>query len=226
MDLSSLIRFALMASALTLMASSLVACGGASTPARTAHEFGTLIEREAYESAYRLLASESRAGLSQEDFISELRANPSERLALAALLRGEPEVQRAEARFQLADGSVARFILEDGEWRLDGELLDPYPQSTPELALRSFARAIQNERYDLLIRFVPNRDREGLSEEIFREAFGEGLDPALLRLFAIIEETESFNVQSEDDRAVIQYASDGLVFFLFEDAVWKVADLR
>lgn len=211
---------------LLAIAFSVSACGGSPSPSRTAHDFGTLIERESYDAAYRLLSAESRETLSQESFARELRANPSERLTLASLLKGEPALQRAEARFELADGSVARFVLEDGEWRLDGDVLDPYPQTTPELALRSFARVIQNKRYDLLLRFVPNHDREGLNEEIFREAFDEGLDPALVRLLAIIDETESFRAQIEDDRAVIQYASDGLAFFLFEDGVWKVADLR
>lgn len=202
------------------------ACGGPSTPSRTARDFGNLIEREAYDAAYHLLASDSRAEVSPEDFARELRQNPSERLALASMLRGEPEAQRAEARFTLADGTVVRFYLEDGEWRLDGSILNPYPQSTPELALRSFSRAVQNKRFDLLIRFVPRRDREGLNEQVFREAFEDGPDPALARLFAIVDETDSFKAQIEDDRAVIQYASDGLVFLVFEDSVWKIADLR
>ena len=38
-------------------------------------------------------------------------------------------------------------------------VVDFYDQSTPRAALRSFVRAMERERYDVVLRMVPNADR-------------------------------------------------------------------
>ena len=62
---------------------------------------------------------------------------------------------------QLPLGETVPLVLEDGRWRIDGPLLEPWGQRTPRAALRTFVRALEQRRYDVLSRLVPARYRPG-----------------------------------------------------------------
>ena len=58
-----------------------------------------------------------------------------------------------------------RLIQEGGQWRIATNPLGFYDQSTPKAALRSFIRAYRLERWDVMLRFVPNSYREKMTKE-------------------------------------------------------------
>jgi hypothetical protein len=57
------------------------------------------------------------------------------------------------------DDEPIELVQLDGHWRIRRESLDPYPQSGPLAALRSFVSALERHRYDVSLRLCPSRDR-------------------------------------------------------------------
>ena len=74
---------------------------------------------------------------------------------------------------QLPLGETVPLVLEDGRWRVDGPLLEPWGQRTPRAALRTFVRALEQRRYDVLSRLVPARYRAGLTADKLRQYWEE-----------------------------------------------------
>src|SRR5262249_14801860 len=59
---------------------------------------------------------------------------------------------------------------EGGHWRIDAAAVDLYGQSTPRQALMGFLRAFERKRYDIVLRYVPDAEKEGTAP-------GEGAPP-------------------------------------------------
>src|SRR5439155_5602410 len=84
----------------------------------------------------------------------------------AEKLRGARVELTAEA--QLAGGEKLPLVVGNGAWRLARDPLDFYPARTPADALRSFARAVENRRYEIVARFVPSRYRATVTVDAVR----------------------------------------------------------
>ena len=55
-----------------------------------------------------------------------------------------------------------RLRREDGTWRVVTDVIDWYSQRTPRQAVRSFVRAVEARRWDVLLRLLPEADREAI----------------------------------------------------------------
>jgi len=55
-------------------------------------------------------------------------------------------------------------VYEAGGWRVDGTGIERYGQSTPRQALLGFLRAFERKRYDIIMRYVPDKERQGAAE--------------------------------------------------------------
>lgn len=215
-----------MRKAAPILALVLAACGSAPTPAKTAREFAALLDAGSYGAAWSLLSEESRAELDRRELERRMRANPEEREMIVDRLSGEVSEQRAEALYRLSDGRVVRLVLEEGEWKLDGAILDVYSQETPRLAVASFARALRNRRYDVVLRFVPRAHLgPDLNEEALRESFEEELAEETAALLQKIEDSTTTPIEENGDHARLSLGGADVVLLVREDGAWKIEDL-
>lgn len=214
---------ALMLSGVTL--GGLAGCGGGSSAAdTTVREFSEAIRQDRPRQAYALLSEDYRQRVSYEEFERYLSDHPEEARDVAALLQridGEAEVT---AVVRYADGQELTLVQEDGEWRIAGNPANLYDQSTPRAAVRSFVRAMERRRYDIVLRFVPNASREGMDEERLRASFeGEGREE-IERLVASLRANLDNPIEEVGDRATMTYGEGAAVQLILEDGVWKVED--
>ncbi len=198
--------------------------GGHRTPESALEAFSEALRERDYASAYRLLAKEYRAEVTLHEFRERLERNPEERDELSALLARPAGESRITAEVPYGDGEVLRLRFEGGRWRLVGNVFDFYDQSTPRAALRSFVRAIERRRYDVVLRFVPNADREGMTEERLREAWEGPSREAIARLVENLRANLDNPITRTGDHATMPYGDRFTAELLFEDGVWKVQD--
>lgn len=176
--------------------------------------------------AYALMSADYRRRVSRAEFARHLAENPAEaREAADALARPDGSAaQRAE--LQLADGDTVTLVRDDGDWRIATNLANFYDQSTPRAALRSFVRAMERERYDVVLRFVPDADREGMTEARMRTAFAEEGRDETARLIAALRAALDAPLEAVGDHATLRYGEDGrrVARLRREDGLWKIED--
>ncbi len=56
------------------------------------------------------------------------------------------------------------MVYEGGRWRIDANAVDLYGQATPRQAITGFLRAFERKRYDVILRYVPDAEREGTAD--------------------------------------------------------------
>ncbi|MCA9574454.1 MAG: hypothetical protein H6726_27760 [Sandaracinaceae bacterium] len=203
----------------------LAGCGSGSSAAdTTVREFSEAIRQDRPRQAYALLSEDYRQRVSYEEFERYLSDHPDEARDVAALLQridGEAEVT---AVVRYADGQELTLVQEDGQWRIAGNPANLYDQSTPRAAVRSFVRAMERRRYDIVLRFVPNASRDGMDEERLRASFeGEGREE-IERLVASLRANLDNPIEEVGDRATMTYGEGAAVQLILEDGVWKVED--
>ncbi len=207
----------------------LTACGGGEAlgPREVLSAYATAVEQGDAEAAYALLSAEARATLSFTDFAKMLRDHPEELRALASALRRPSGDALVRASLTAANGETLELVMEDGRWRLEAEALDLYGQSTPLAAVRTFIRAVAHQRWDVLLKLVPEEQAEGLDAEKLRASWeGEqrrDLEQLVQALQAALPTAE---VELLGDRATLSYGATGTVELLRESGRWKIEDFK
>lgn len=203
------------------------ACGGASaggTPEGTVAAYAEALRSGRYEDAYGMMSQAYRRRVPLAEFRQKLTtdaAEASEAAEALARTAGPPEVTAA---VPYGDGEEVELVHEDGSWRIAGNIADFYDQSAPRAALRSFVRAMERRRYDVVMRFVPEADREGMTVERMREAWeGEGREE-IERLVANLRASLDNPIEIVGDRATMPYGERFTVQFVREDGVWRIED--
>lgn len=188
-------------------------------------EFAAALSAHDYSAAYAMMSSTYRRRVSQDEFVRHLADNPAEATAAVdALSHPEDEAEQV-AVVELADGDEVELHNESGAWRLATNVVDFYDQSTPRAALRSFIRALERERYDIVMRFVPNADSDGMSADAMRTAWsGDGREE-ISRLIASLRGAFDNPIEEVGDRATMRYGdAQASVQFVREGGVWKIED--
>jgi hypothetical protein len=204
-------------------------CGGATaaqTPEAVVSAYARALRAGRPADAWALMSADYRRRVSQAEFARHLAENPAEaREAADALARADgPASQRADVR--LADGDSVTLVRDAGDWRIATNLADFYDQSTPRAALRSFVRAMERERYDMVLRFVPDADREGMTEARMRAAFSEEGRDETSRLLTALRAALDAPLEEVGDHATLRYGEDGrrVARLRREDGLWKIED--
>ncbi len=196
-------------------------------PREALDRYTTALSEGRLRDAYALLSDEAKKSVSYEAFERMARENPEEIRALVAALERPTSPPYVTARVTTEDGDTLLLIYEDGAWRVDASAVDLYGQATPEQAVGSFVRAYENSRYDILMRFVPKADREGLDEQKLRAAW-EGEQKAemdqLTQVLAAALPTAQIELLG--DRATLAYGTSGTVELIREDGAWKIEDFQ
>lgn len=196
------------------------------TPEAVAKSFGAALEERDLERAYALLSSETRARIDRATFERLVRENPAEIERLVRLLEDRPDAVDIRATVVSSDGDTVALVHEGDGWRLDGDVLELYPAGTPREALLSFVRAYDAGRFDVLIGFVPKRDREGLTPEALEASFRGAQRAEVAGIVGALRAAlPTAAIQELGDRATMSYGS-GAAELVLEDGAWKVEDFR
>lgn len=203
------------------------ACGGPSTnrPAAAVDAYAAALAAGDYNRAYDLMSARYRREHTREDFVAMLGQSPTEVRETAARLRAGARRVEVSARLQYGDlGDELLIVEEHGEWRIGGDPLDFYPQDTPAKALRSFLRAVRAQRYDVVLRFVPDEYRRLMTaDQVKRQFEGKEAVPTLeaLRLLAASLDNP---IEQQGDSARMPFGERYEVKFKREDGDWKIED--
>ena len=193
-------------------------------PAATMASFGAALARGDLRAAYQLTSLAFQRRMPYEAFAAQLTAAGSEPAALGQRLVAEAGAAAPRVEVTLELGEEVPLVLESGRWRIDGPVYEAWGQATPRAVVRTFIRALDARRYDIVLRLVPDRYRAGLSAERLR-AFWEGEQRVEHQaLLARIRAAAQAPVTETGDEARLSVAPDRVVRLEREAGQWKIED--
>jgi hypothetical protein len=208
------------------LALALAACGGGRGPGLTLDKYGRALKNRDYARAYDLMSSAFRGKVSREDYVRMMRDNPREVDETADRLRGKRGSLEVSAEFVYGNlGDKMLLVQEDGRWRVATNPLAFYDQSTPRNALRSFLRAYSLERWDIMLKFVPNTYREKMDATKMRTQFQGPSKEQMDNLMHTLEANVDEPIVERGNDARMSYGDRSTVQFVKEDGAWKLKDL-
>jgi hypothetical protein len=203
----------------------LAACGGNKGPSQTLDNYGRALKNRDFGKAYDLMSSAYRGKVSREDYVRMMRDNVREVDETADRLRGKKGSMEVSAEFEYGLGDKMLLVQEDGRWKIATNPLAFYDQSTPRNALRSFLRAYRLERWDVMLRFVPNAYREKMDAPKMKAQFTGPSRENMENLINTIEANVDEPIIERGNDARMSYGDRFTVQFVKEDGAWKLKDL-
>jgi hypothetical protein len=201
------------------------AAGAGAGPREALRSYALALREGRTKDAYALLSAEARGRLSLPEFQRMVSENGREIEDISASLLAPAEVPRVTATLTSPDGDTLLLVYEGDAWRVDASALDLYSQESPEAALASFVRAFNNKRYDVLLRFVPESKREGLSAEQLKQAWeGEQRQQVEQLTQALEASLPNVRVEVLGTRATVAYGAGGTVELVHELGAWRIED--
>ena len=222
-----MVRSALSLLAVAGLCLSVAGCAS-STPSPDAalRSYARALEEGRADDAYRMLSIEARRGVTRQAFGQLLRDNPAEAKELGRALQRPSLPPVVTARVTAAGGYEIDLVLEKGRWVLDGSAVDLYAQDTPRHAVQSFVRAVEQKRYDVVLRFVPLGHVEGLTPALIKASWeGPERSELLATLVAIKQALPTAAIEQTGEHAAMSYGN-GALALLRENGVWKIEDFN
>lgn len=210
---------------LVLVAGLALGCSRGPGPNAALDGYGRALKNHDYATAYGLMSSSFRAKVSKDDYVRMMRDNPREVDETADRLRGKHGRLEVTAELEYGLGDRMRLVQEDGHWKIGSNPLDYYDQSSPQSALRSFVRAYRLERWDVMLRFVPNAYREKMDVAKMKAQFTGGSKDKMELLMTTLEQNVTEVPQERGNDARLKYGDASEVKFIKEDGAWKLKDL-
>ena len=201
------------------------ACAPARGPSETLDNYGRALKNHDFGAAYDLMSASFRGKVSRDDYIRMMRDNPREVDETAERLRGKHGSLEVTAELEYGLGDQMRLVQEDGHWKVASNPLEFYDQSTPKAALRSFLRAYRLERWDIMLRFVPNVYREKMDAAKLKAQFTGPSKDQMEALMNTLEANADEPIDERGNSARMAYGDKYEVKFEKEDGVWKIKDL-
>jgi hypothetical protein len=195
-------------------------------PAATVAAFGTALAQGDLRAAYQLTSLEFQHQMPYEAFAAGLAAAGGEPAALGGRLTAEAAAVAPRVEVTLELGEQVPLLLEGGRWRIDGPVYEAWGQATPRAAVRTFVRALDAHRYDVVLRLVPERYRAGLSADRLRLFWEKDHPDEHLRLLARIRAALPGPLTETGDEARLSVAPEGEVRLVREAEQWKIEDLE
>jgi hypothetical protein len=208
-------------------------------PRDTLLAYASALREGRYADAWQLLSPAAQQSMTQEEFVSAARSQPDEINATAGGYSDVSANGSMVARVEMATGETVSLVYEEGQWRLDPASLDFYSQSTPAAALASFVSAVENQRWDVLLRLAPRAIASQLRmassqparvpEEILREAWTGPRAQRDRDVLRVLKQSLERGATPErtDDHATLVYgiANQYTARLVREEGVWKVEDI-
>lgn len=146
----------------------LSACGSGAIvqqgPSDTLRAYARALEEGRVEEAYHLLSDEAKRSMSLDAFRRAVQDNPQDAAEIARALARPTSDPVVTAQVVLPNGDELLLVFEGGRWRVDASAVDLYSQATPRQAITGFLRAFERKRYDVILRYVPDAEREGTAD--------------------------------------------------------------
>lgn len=177
-----------------------------------------------YAAAYHIMSEDYRASVSEEDFVARLTAHPEDAVEAARLLRRLKGPAEETATLALGEGEKLVLRKEQGKWVVDSTHLDFYGQSSPRAALRAFIRAVERRRWDVVLRLIPTKEREGIDEAALAESFGDSRKEEMDQLMATLRAHVTDPIEEVGDYATLRFGGRDRVRFFREDGVWTILE--
>ena len=203
-----------------------VGCAPGKGPSQTLERYGQALKDHDFGQAYDLMSAGFRGKVSREDYVRMMRDNPREVDETADRLRGKHGSLEVSAEFEYGLGDQMRLVQEGGHWKIATNPLGFYDQSSPKAALRSFIRAYRLERWDMMLRFVPNKYRERMDPAKMKAQFTGPSKDSMETLMNTLEANVDEPIIERGNDARMNYGDRYEVKFIKEDGVWKLGDLN
>ncbi|HTJ40743.1 MAG TPA: hypothetical protein VL463_01565 [Kofleriaceae bacterium] len=208
-----------------VIAFGLAACGPHTGPDMALDSYAHALHAQDFDAAYALMSSSFRAKVSRDEFVRMLKDNPREVQDTAARLDGRHEHLEVSAELAYGLGDSMRLVQENGHWRIASDPLAFYDQSTPHAALRSFLRAYRLQRWDVMLRFLPDKYREHMDVAKMKDQFeGQSREQTEV-LMNMLEANVDAPIVEKGNEARMSYGERNEVKFVREDGAWKLKDL-
>lgn len=182
-------------------------------PGSTARAYFAAVKADNADAAYALLDPALRAELERERFDRLWRENRTEMLELAAAAERTDSQVVAHARAELADGEEVVLVLQEGQWRVAGGVVDAQALGSPMDAVIAMRRALKRQSLPSLLR-VLSRERQAAWLASFEETMDRTSDPLDLR------------VEVSGDEAIVHTSDGGEIHLKREAGKWRVWDVR
>ncbi|MCP4449525.1 MAG: hypothetical protein GY811_29960 [Myxococcales bacterium] len=211
-----------------LLTSLLVGCGVAShSPEAALHSYAQALREGNVERAYSLMSAEFRAQHSREEFAKMLADNPEEAELTAQRFSVEEGAVAIRAELKYGYDETVQMRKEGGQWKISTNPLSFYGQATPRDTVRSFVRAYNLKRWDVMLQFVPDAFRERMTVEMVQKQFDgprkeemrEMMDEVRVNLDAPSADSQSGN------QARLRYGETYEVELVREQGLWKIKRL-
>lgn len=197
----------------------------AKSPEAAIDAYATALQNGDARAAYAALSLETQRRVPFARFEAMLRENPEQVAALAKRLHQKPERLKVTATFAGNTDEVFELTLEDGQWKADLSAIDLYSQATPVASVRSFVKAFEQHRYDVLLRFVPNSEKEGLTAKQLESAWNGAQKQEMTDLVAALAAAlPTAKAEQYGDKASLAYGSGGTVELVEEGGLWKIVN--
>ena len=200
-------------------------CARGPGPGAALDNYGRALKHHDYAAAYDLMSASYRSKVSKDDYVRMMRDNPREVDDTASRLRGNRGNMEVSAELVYGLGDQMRLVQEDGAWRIASNPLDFYDQTTPKAALRSFIRAYHLERWDVMLRVVPDAYREKMDVAKLHAQFAGPSHDKMETLMSTLEANVDQPIIEKGNDARMAYGDSFEVKFVREDNVWKLKDL-
>jgi hypothetical protein len=194
-------------------------------PAAIVASFGAALARGDLPGAYRLTSGAFQRRMPYQAFAAVLSAAGAESVALGQRLVAEAAVVAPRVEVTLQLGEQVPLVLQDGGWRIDGLVYEPWGQATPRAAVRTFIRALDARRYDVVLRLVPDRYRPGLSADRLRTFWEGDHNDEHRAMLTRLRAAAQAPLTETGDEARLLVAPDRVVRLVREAGLWKIEDL-
>lgn len=204
-------------------------CGGLSqgqpqTPDKVVREYARALSDGELAAAYALMSPAYRQRVSFEAWKKRVEANPQE-VSEASRRLGRVRNRADLSALQRRRGNEPlRLEQQQGHWYIAAEPIEFYDQSTPRAALHSFVAAFTRRRYDVILRLMPDADKEGVTSERLGESFGHAARDDIARLLTQLRPNLAAPIEVHAERATMPYAGHRRVQFVLEKGRWRIAE--
>jgi len=191
------------------------------TPEAAVRAFAVALDSKDYERAYKLMSSAYRKRVDYEKFRRQITENPREVAKMSyEFAHIGSSVQSAVVTY----GSTEQvYLVRDSEqWKIGSDIVAFYDQSTPRAALRSFVRALERRRYDVIMRLIPSAEKEGISLEKLEQNWSSKGRDELERIVNNLNNHLNNPIERVGKRAIMPYGEHLSVEFVLEGKSWKI----
>jgi hypothetical protein len=195
------------------------------TPGEALAAFGEALARGDLRAAYGMTSADLQRRVPFEAFSAGFQGPAADPATLGRRIASESGQVAPRVQVELAAGERVPLVFEAGQWRVDGPVYEAWGQETPRAAIRTFVRALDARRYDVLLRLVPDRFRGAMTPERLRSFWEESDADAHRRLLAKVRTAATAPLVESGDEAHAPLTDGGEIRLVREPGGWKIEGL-